>query len=137
MIQKAVPGIQVIVPEVAGLAVLKGAVMFGNKPDIISSRVMNYTYGIGGSEFYYETKQPAVKKIYENGKWKVEKAVVIFARVDDEVLVNSKMTLTAAPTTHGTKHRHPTGSRFFVNCLLTMKKRNNSLKQHSYSETQS
>ncbi|KAH3807714.1 hypothetical protein DPMN_136061 [Dreissena polymorpha] len=52
--------------------------------------------------------------IYGNGKRKVEKALVIFARVEDEVLVYSKMTLTATPTTHRsyvpiyrTKHRKP------------------------------
>ncbi|XP_045176740.1 heat shock 70 kDa protein 12A-like [Mercenaria mercenaria] len=36
----------VIVPNEAGLAVLKGAVRFGHLPNIVSSRVMKYTYGV-------------------------------------------------------------------------------------------
>lgn len=37
----------VIVPNEAGLAVLKGAVRFGHLPQLVSSRVMKYTYGVG------------------------------------------------------------------------------------------
>lgn len=36
-----------IVPRDAGLAVLKGAVLFGHQPKTISARVCKYTYGIG------------------------------------------------------------------------------------------
>lgn len=46
-IQKEFPDIRIIIPEDAGLSVLKGAVLFGHKPDYISSRVTRYTYGIG------------------------------------------------------------------------------------------
>lgn len=38
---------KVIVPRDAGLAVLKGAVLFGHQPKTISARVCKYTYGIG------------------------------------------------------------------------------------------
>lgn len=41
---------RVIVPEEAGLSVLKGAVLFGHKPDYIQSRVMRFTYGVETSE---------------------------------------------------------------------------------------
>ncbi|CAC5387186.1 unnamed protein product [Mytilus coruscus] len=40
------PGKRVVVPEDAELAVLKGAVLFGHKPENIVSRVVKYTYGI-------------------------------------------------------------------------------------------
>lgn len=40
------PGKRVIVPEEAELAVLKGAVLFGHKPEYIVSRIVKYTYGI-------------------------------------------------------------------------------------------
>ncbi|XP_052083291.1 heat shock 70 kDa protein 12B-like isoform X3 [Mytilus californianus] len=46
-IRKEFPDKRIIIPEDAGLSVLKGAVLFGHKPDYISSRVMRYTYGIG------------------------------------------------------------------------------------------
>ncbi|WAR12948.1 HS12B-like protein [Mya arenaria] len=38
-------GIRVLVPEEAGLCVLKGAVVFGRKPESIDSRILRYTYG--------------------------------------------------------------------------------------------
>ncbi|XP_060577014.1 heat shock 70 kDa protein 12A-like [Ruditapes philippinarum] len=51
MLQEAVrngfPDKKIIVPAEAGLAVLKGAVIFGHSPKAIASRVARYTYGIG------------------------------------------------------------------------------------------
>ena len=38
---------RIIIPEEAGLSVLKGAVLFGHKPDYIASRVMRFSYGVG------------------------------------------------------------------------------------------
>lgn len=50
MIQHAIrsqfPDKRIIIPEDAGLSVLKGAVLFGHNPGYISSRVMPCTYGI-------------------------------------------------------------------------------------------
>ena len=40
------PNHSVIVPEDAELAVLKGAVLFGHKPDYIAARIARYTYGV-------------------------------------------------------------------------------------------
>lgn len=37
--------IKVLIPEEAGLAVLKGAVIFGRQPESICSRILRYTYG--------------------------------------------------------------------------------------------
>lgn len=37
---------RVIIPEQAGLSVLKGAVLFGHRPDYVQSRVMRFTYGM-------------------------------------------------------------------------------------------
>ena len=36
---------RIIIPEEAGLSVLKGAVLFGHKPDYIASRIMRFSYG--------------------------------------------------------------------------------------------
>ncbi|CAC5380032.1 unnamed protein product [Mytilus coruscus] len=46
-IKRAFPDKRIINPDEAGLAVLKGACLFGHKPDYIISRVMQYTYGTG------------------------------------------------------------------------------------------
>lgn len=45
-IRKAFPDRQVIVPKEAGLAVLRGAVMFGFFQNTITSRIAKYTYGV-------------------------------------------------------------------------------------------
>ncbi|XP_060600210.1 heat shock 70 kDa protein 12B-like [Ruditapes philippinarum] len=42
---EGVNGITVLIPEEAGLAVLKGAVIFGRQPESIMSRILRYTYG--------------------------------------------------------------------------------------------
>lgn len=44
-IQKSFPEHRVIIPEDAGLSVLKGAVLFGHDPDKITSRILRVTYG--------------------------------------------------------------------------------------------
>ncbi|XP_063446045.1 heat shock 70 kDa protein 12A-like isoform X1 [Mytilus trossulus] len=46
-IKRAFPDKRIINPDEAGLAVLKGACLFGHKPDYITSRVMRFTYGTG------------------------------------------------------------------------------------------
>ncbi|XP_052792108.1 heat shock 70 kDa protein 12A-like [Mya arenaria] len=40
------PKLMLVIPPEAGLAVLKGAVIFGHSPQVISQRVSKYTYGI-------------------------------------------------------------------------------------------
>lgn len=45
-IRTAFPDRQVIVPKEAGLAVLRGAVMFGFSPNTVTSRIAKYTYGV-------------------------------------------------------------------------------------------
>jgi molecular chaperone DnaK (HSP70) len=47
--------LKVIVPDDAGLAVLKGAVIFGHKPTIITERVCKFTYGEAISHIYKES----------------------------------------------------------------------------------
>lgn len=44
-IQKAFPTITIIIPDGAGLAVLKGAVIYGHKPLTIAERICKFTYG--------------------------------------------------------------------------------------------
>jgi hypothetical protein len=39
----------VIIPEDAGLAVLKGAVQFGFNPKVINPRISRFTYGVKGT----------------------------------------------------------------------------------------
>ena len=46
VVQKAFPDKRVIMPSEAGLAVLKGAVIFGHNSSVIKSRIAKHTYGL-------------------------------------------------------------------------------------------
>jgi hypothetical protein len=41
-----------LAPEDAELAVLKGAVLFGHKPDYIVARIARYTYGVEVDDYF-------------------------------------------------------------------------------------
>ncbi|KAK3602415.1 hypothetical protein CHS0354_027193 [Potamilus streckersoni] len=45
-IKDSFPGKKVVIPNEAGLSVLKGAVIFGHKPAIVMQRVSRFTYGV-------------------------------------------------------------------------------------------
>lgn len=53
----------VIVPAEAGLAVLKGAVLYGHKPESVISRVSKYTYGIKAYKSFEPGIDPANKRV--------------------------------------------------------------------------
>lgn len=54
---------RVVVPNQAGLAVVKGAVYFGHQPDLITERVSRYTYGIQTWPAFNETKHIKSKRV--------------------------------------------------------------------------
>ncbi|XP_061181980.1 heat shock 70 kDa protein 12B-like isoform X2 [Saccostrea echinata] len=59
---------RVVVPDDAGISVLKGAVYFGHIPDAISRRTARYTYGIQSWPEFNPTKHPESKKVEVNGR---------------------------------------------------------------------
>ncbi|CAG2206697.1 unnamed protein product [Mytilus edulis] len=58
----------VIIPEDAGLAVLKGAVQFGFNPKVISPRIIRYTFGFGTNMQFRPHTDPEDKKHFTNNK---------------------------------------------------------------------
>ncbi|KAH3890205.1 hypothetical protein DPMN_014277 [Dreissena polymorpha] len=80
------PEIQLIVPEDAGLAVLKGAVIFGHTPSLVASRIMAYTYGIGAVELFNRTKHFGREKFLKDGNWYAGHCFKIFVHVNEEIL---------------------------------------------------
>ena len=60
-VKKAFVGRTVIIPEEAGLAVLKGAVKFGHKPRLVNSRCVKYTYGFEIRSHFDALKHPREK----------------------------------------------------------------------------
>ncbi|XP_052780048.1 heat shock 70 kDa protein 12A-like isoform X2 [Mya arenaria] len=60
---------KIIVPNDGDLAVLKGAVIFGHKPELISQRVSRYTYGVESLfPFIENVHKESYKVICEDGK---------------------------------------------------------------------
>ncbi|XP_053390339.1 heat shock 70 kDa protein 12B-like [Mercenaria mercenaria] len=67
MLQEAIrnnfPSLGVIVPNEAGLVVLKGAVIFGHDTSTFTERVSKYTYGVRINNNFDPNKHPIEKKI--------------------------------------------------------------------------
>jgi hypothetical protein len=57
-----------IIPDEAGLAVLKGAVLFGLQPKIVSRRISRLTYGIQSWPEWDADLHPVTKKVVLNGQ---------------------------------------------------------------------
>jgi hypothetical protein len=67
-IKNTFPNMKLVVPSDAGLAVLKGAVIYGHNPAVIAQRVCKYTYGIGKSHISGPNcRHPPSKKTCVNG----------------------------------------------------------------------
>ncbi|XP_053389098.1 heat shock 70 kDa protein 12B-like [Mercenaria mercenaria] len=66
-IKRAFPSVKVIIPELAQLAVLKGAVIFGHRPLAISSRISKYTYGVSISPLFDSSIHPEFRRVVING----------------------------------------------------------------------
>ena len=65
--QKRFKDKRIIIPEEAGLAVLKGAVMFGHNPLTIVSRVARYCYGVRVYRDFIDGEHPQDKKMDIDG----------------------------------------------------------------------
>ena len=76
---------RIIVPKEAGLVVLKGAVRFGHDPSLVSSRILQYTYGFDGSTKYNEQIHSGGETFERNGETKVRRAFIVLARAGDEI----------------------------------------------------
>lgn len=68
-IRSSFPDMAVVVPNEAGLAVLKGAVLFGHEPNEIAVRVARLTYGVCTCEEFDKNKgHPLIKQKSMNGR---------------------------------------------------------------------
>lgn len=78
-VKKAFPECRVVVPHEAGLAVLKGAVLFGHDQSVVASRVAKFTYGIGCSELFDPEKHDPKRKMKDKRDGK-ERCHCIFSK---------------------------------------------------------
>jgi hypothetical protein len=86
------PSYRVIVPEDAELAVLKGAVLFGHKPDYIVARIARYTYGIKTSTNFNPDIHEPGRCVVKNGKKRCKHLFAIYIKTGSVVELGAKIT---------------------------------------------
>lgn len=86
-VMKAFPNKKVIVPEDAGLAVLKGAVLFGHKPQAITIRKARYTYGINISPPFVKGDHSPTRKVTIDGVDRVKDVFKKYIQCDQDIRV--------------------------------------------------
>lgn len=62
------PTLRVIIPTDAGLAVLKGAVLYGQTPGIVKSRICPFSYGTSMHRFFLKGHDDESKRVMHNGQ---------------------------------------------------------------------
>ena len=87
-IKDSFPSYTVVTPPECGLAVLKGAVLYGHDPDIIAAKIMKLTYGVGINTPFIEGIHPESKKRLMNGKEFCKDKFDIYVRIDTFVRRN-------------------------------------------------
>lgn len=98
-IRKEFPDKRIIVPEDAGLSVLKGAVLFGQNPDYISSRVMRYTYGYQVKSEFNHNKHPKAKLVMIDGQEMCRYIFSTVKKINEDTSSGTKVTKTILTTT--------------------------------------
>ncbi|XP_061188242.1 heat shock 70 kDa protein 12A-like [Saccostrea echinata] len=81
---------RLIIPDEAGLAVVKGAVYFGHLPDVISRRVSRYTYGIQSWPEFCPGKDPEEKKIKVNNSFRCKDVMFPVIKRGEQIKVGHR-----------------------------------------------
>ncbi|XP_062612228.1 heat shock 70 kDa protein 12B-like [Saccostrea cucullata] len=81
---------RIIIPEEAGLAIVKGAVLFGHNPKTIVSRKTKWTYGVQSNR-NFESGDPPEKKIKVGGIDKCKDIFSVHVGVNETVEVGTPL----------------------------------------------
>ncbi|XP_052071121.1 heat shock 70 kDa protein 12B-like [Mytilus californianus] len=84
-IKKQFPSLEVFIPTDGALAVLKGAVIYGHNPNVVSSRVCYYTYGIAISKAFDPSIHDPEKKVLRDGREMCNNLFEVLFEIDEEV----------------------------------------------------
>lgn len=96
-ITQAFPDKRVLTPRDAELAIIKGAVMFAQAPDLLTTRVMAKTYGIDINEAFDSNKHPEDKKSDICGVSYCEDVFDVLVKEDEQVQVGEKRSFFFSP----------------------------------------
>lgn len=83
------PNAKVVVPEDAGLTVVKGAVIFGHMPTKIAARVSKYTYGINISPPFDPDKHPEDHRVTVGGIDRCRDVFKIYIQEGENIITHS------------------------------------------------
>ncbi|XP_052280102.1 heat shock 70 kDa protein 12A-like [Dreissena polymorpha] len=89
-IENAFKKCRVIIPEDAGLCVMKGAVIFGHRPVAITSRVSRYTYGINISPPFDPNSHPESHKVTIGGRDRCQNVFKSYIREGESIRVGEE-----------------------------------------------
>ena len=92
MMKSAFQNKRIIIPEEAGTAVLKGAVMFGHDPLVIQSRIARCSYGISVYRDFDATAHPSRKSILRGGVKKCKDVFAVHVKKGQELVVGQAQT---------------------------------------------
>lgn len=87
----------ILIPNYASIAVVQGATMFGQKPEVISSRIMATTYGFGLTKSFNPKTDDPEKKVIVLGKEKCKDVFDIIVNENESVKVGEKRCFTRYP----------------------------------------
>lgn len=97
-IKSSIPSHNIIVPNEATLAVLKGAVIFGTDPNVIVSRVVRYTYGFQVSNEFDPKLHEFLRQVEVDGLQLCEKVFEKFMVINSTVSLGQKIKETFTTT---------------------------------------
>lgn len=83
--------LRVIVPTETVLSVIRGAVIYGHRPEIFESRISIYTYGIETTEPFVKTKHPSEKRIQIDGQYHCDKIFCVHVREGETVTLGQSV----------------------------------------------
>lgn len=88
-IQTAFPDINVMIPEDPELAVMKGAVLFGFNPSVITARVARLTYGTNSYVLFKKGIHPKNKKVVMDDQELCQDSFIKYVEVGDILPINT------------------------------------------------
>jgi hypothetical protein len=92
LVHKAFLNRSIIVPQEAGLVVLKGAVIYGHCPRIVSCRIASKTIGVRNLRYFLQGSDPGEKKEIINGVPYCKDIFHKLCEADDEFMIGETVT---------------------------------------------
>ncbi|VDI61860.1 Hypothetical predicted protein [Mytilus galloprovincialis] len=97
-IKKQFQSLELFIPLDGSLSVLKGAVIYGHNPEVVSSRVCNYTYGVAIAMHFNPSIHDPRKKFYRDGIVWCNDLFDILFEIDEEVYIGQTKSINVTTT---------------------------------------